>query len=179
MRDWHLLGEDPPRFKTSIRRRPSSRPPHGEEPVTLCIVPCWIWIFHPFVFRWSSTCLALFLSVECFLVFFPRSPPRVLRVPRRDPLQTWKIGIEGSTLHNLGIMSHVDHVFGAPTLCFLAWFCCFRAKSKNTLLQFIYFYFTLQVIYLSLSELIFASNEFKGINNPLARVGCKYLLLCV
>ena len=27
-------------FKTSSRRRPPSRPPHGEEPVTLCIVRC-------------------------------------------------------------------------------------------------------------------------------------------
>ena len=52
-------------------------------------------------------------------------------------------------------------------------------KTKNTLLQFIYFYFILQFIYLPLSDLILASNEFKGIDNPLARVGCKYLLLCV
>jgi hypothetical protein len=39
--------------------------------------------------------------------------------------------------------------------------------------------FTLQFIYLPLSDLILAINEFKGIDNPLARVGCKYLLLCV
>ena len=30
-----------------------------------------------------------------------------------------------------GIMSHVDHVFGAPTPWFLAWFCWFRPKSEN------------------------------------------------
>src|SRR3989337_3015183 len=53
------------------------------------------------------------------------------------------------------------------------------AKTLFTLLQFIYFYFTLQFIYLQLSDLILAINEYKGIDNPLARVGCKYLLLCV
>jgi hypothetical protein len=47
------------------------------------------------------------------------------------------------------------------------------------LLQFYLFYFPLQFIYLPLSDLILAINEFKGIGNPLARVGCKYLLLCV
>jgi hypothetical protein len=52
-------------------------------------------------------------------------------------------------------------------------------KTKNTLLQFIYFYFVLQFIYLPIQDLILASNEFKGIDNPLARVGCKYLLLSV
>src|SRR3989337_4190550 len=52
-------------------------------------------------------------------------------------------------------------------------------KIKNTLLQFIYFYFVLQFIYLPIQDLILTSNEFKGIDNPLARVGCKYLLLCV
>ena len=52
-------------------------------------------------------------------------------------------------------------------------------KTKNTLLQFIYFYFVLQFIHLPTQDLILASNEFKGIDNPLARVGCKYLLLCV
>ena len=52
-------------------------------------------------------------------------------------------------------------------------------KTKNTLLRFIYFYCTLQFIHLPLSNLILASNEFKGIDNPPARVGCKYLLLCV
>ena len=31
----------------------------------------------------------------------------------------------------------------------------------------------------SIQDLILASNEFKEIDNPLARVGCKYLLLCV
>src|SRR3990170_2631385 len=44
-------------------------------------------------------------------------------------------------------------------------------KTKNTLLEFSFFYFTLQFIYLSLSDLILASNESKGIGNPLARVG--------
>ena len=52
-------------------------------------------------------------------------------------------------------------------------------KTKNTLQQFLYFYFVLQFIYLSLSELILASNGFKGTDNALDRVGCKYLLLCV
>ena len=52
-------------------------------------------------------------------------------------------------------------------------------KPKNTFLQFIYFYFTFKFIYLPLPDLILASNEFKGIYNPLARVGCKYLLFCV
>ena len=33
-------------------------------------------------------------------------------------------------------------------------------------------------IYLPLSDLILAIKEYKGIDNPLARVGCKYLL-CV
>ena len=52
-------------------------------------------------------------------------------------------------------------------------------KTKITLLQFYSFCFTFLFIYISLSELILASNEFKGIDNPLAPVGCKYLLLCV
>ena len=43
-----------------------------------------------FVFLGSSTCVTLFLLVECSLVFFPRSPPRVLHVPRRDSLQNVK-----------------------------------------------------------------------------------------
>ena len=51
-------------------------------------------------------------------------------------------------------------------------------KTKNTLLQFIIFYFVLKFIYVPLPDLILASNEFKGIDNPLARVGCKYQLLC-
>ena len=93
VRDRHLFGEDPLGFKTSSRIRPSSRPPLGEEPVTLCIVLCWIRILYHFLSRWSSACVTLFLLVECSLVFFPRSPPRVLRVPRRDPLQMWKIGL--------------------------------------------------------------------------------------
>ena len=52
-------------------------------------------------------------------------------------------------------------------------------KTKIPLLQFIYFYFTLQFIHLPIQDLILASNEFKGIDNPLVRIGCKYLLLCV
>ena len=52
-------------------------------------------------------------------------------------------------------------------------------KTKNTLLQFIYFYFTLQFVYLPLPDLILEINEYKGIDNPLVRVGCKYLLFCV
>jgi hypothetical protein len=52
-------------------------------------------------------------------------------------------------------------------------------KPKNTLLQFIYFYFVLQFIYLPLQDLILASDEFMGSDDPLARIGCKYLLLCV
>ncbi len=52
-------------------------------------------------------------------------------------------------------------------------------KPKNTLLQFCYFYFTLQFIYLLLSGSILAINEYKGIDNSLARVGCNYFLLCV
>ena len=52
-------------------------------------------------------------------------------------------------------------------------------KTKNTLLQFIYLYFTFLSIYLPVPDLILASNEYKGIYNPLVHVGCKYLLLCV
>ena len=50
---------------------------------------------------------------------------------------------------------------------------------KKPKIYFLLFYFAIYFIYLSLSELILANNEFKGIDNPLARVGCKYLLLCV
>jgi hypothetical protein len=53
-----------------------------------------------------------------------------------------------------------------------------KKETQNTLLQFYFFYFLLQFIYLPLQDLILASNEFKGIDNPLARVGCKYLLWC-
>jgi hypothetical protein len=52
-------------------------------------------------------------------------------------------------------------------------------NPENTLLHFIFFYFVLQFILLPIQDLILASNEFKGIDNPLARIGCKYLLLCV
>jgi hypothetical protein len=55
----------------------------------------------------------------------------------------------------------------------------YKKKPKIYSLNFIYFYFLLQSIYLRLQDLILASNKFKGIDNPLARVGCKYLLLCV
>ena len=51
--------------------------------------------------------------------------------------------------------------------------------TKNTLLHFISFYFVGQFIYLPIQDLILASNEFKAIDNPLARIGCNYLLLCV
>ena len=51
-------------------------------------------------------------------------------------------------------------------------------KTKNALMQFSFFYFTLQFIYLPIPNLILAINEYKGIGDPLARVGCKYLLLC-
>jgi hypothetical protein len=51
-------------------------------------------------------------------------------------------------------------------------------KTLIYLLQFISFYFCLQFKNLSLSELILAINEYKGIDNPLARVGCKYFV-CV
>jgi hypothetical protein len=51
-------------------------------------------------------------------------------------------------------------------------------KTLKTLLQFIYSYFHLQFIYLPLSELILAMDEYKGIDNPHARVGCKYFV-CV
>ena len=54
-----------------------------------------------------------------------------------------------------------------------------KKKTKHTLLQFSFFYFLLQFIYLPLQDLILASNEFKGIDDPLAHVGCKYLVLCV
>jgi hypothetical protein len=52
-------------------------------------------------------------------------------------------------------------------------------KPKNTLLHFIYFSFVLQFILLPIQDLILASNEFKGIDNPRAHDGCKYLLSCV
>jgi hypothetical protein len=51
-------------------------------------------------------------------------------------------------------------------------------KTLIYLLQFISFYFHLQFINLPLSELILAINESKGIDNPLAVVGCKYFI-CV
>src|SRR3990170_6933840 len=48
----------------------------------------------------------------------------------------------------------------------------YKKKTKNTLLQFYFFYFVLQFVYLPLQDLILASNEFKGIDDPLASVGC-------
>jgi hypothetical protein len=54
----------------------------------------------------------------------------------------------------------------------------YKKKTKNILQQFMYFYFLLQFIHQPMQDLILAINEFKGIDNPLARVGCKYLLLC-
>ena len=53
------------------------------------------------------------------------------------------------------------------------------AKKQKYFATILLFYFTFIFIYLLVSELILESNEFKGIDNPLARVGCKYLLLCV
>src|SRR3989337_4599071 len=55
----------------------------------------------------------------------------------------------------------------------------YKKKTKIYLLQFIYFYFLLQFIHLPIQDLILAINEFKGIDNPLAHIGCKHLLLCV
>ena len=52
-------------------------------------------------------------------------------------------------------------------------------KNKIPLCKFIYLYFTLQFIFLPIQDLNLASNEFKGIDNPLAHVWCNYLLLCV
>ena len=51
-------------------------------------------------------------------------------------------------------------------------------KSKIPLLQFYLFYLVLPFIYLPIQDLILTNNEFEGIDNPLARVRCKYLLLC-
>ena len=52
-------------------------------------------------------------------------------------------------------------------------------KTKNTLLQSYSFNFTFLFIHLPRQDLILASNEFKEIDNPLSRVGCKDLLLYV
>src|SRR3990170_6130269 len=41
-------------------------------------------------------------------------------------------------------------------------------KIKNTLLQFSFFLFTLQFIYLPLPDLILTINKYKGIDSPLA-----------
>jgi hypothetical protein len=54
-----------------------------------------------------------------------------------------------------------------------------KKKTKIYSLNFLYFYCLLQFTYLPLQDLILACNEFKGVDNPLACVGCKYLLLCV
>jgi hypothetical protein len=54
----------------------------------------------------------------------------------------------------------------------------YKKKLKIYSLNLFTFFCNLS-IYLLLQNLILASNEFKGIDNPLARVGCKYLLLCV
>ena len=48
-------------------------------------------------------------------------------------------------------------------------------KNQNILAVIYFFYFILQFIYLPLQDLILPSNEFKGIDDPLARVGCKYV----
>ena len=47
----------------------ASRPPHGEELVTLCIVLCWIRIFYLFVFQGSSTCVIILVGFSVSLVF--------------------------------------------------------------------------------------------------------------
>ena len=52
-------------------------------------------------------------------------------------------------------------------------------QNQNYLAAIFFLLFYLQFIHLPLSDLILASNEFKGIDNPLARVGCKYLFVCV
>ena len=55
-----------------------------------------------------------------------------------------------------------------------------KPKPKNTLLQFICFYFVLRfsnLLYLSLSDLILASVH-EGVDNPFYRVGCKCLIVC-
>src|SRR3989337_2627398 len=57
----------------------------------------------------------------------------------------------------------------------------YTKNTKNTLLQFIYFYFSLpfrNLLYLSLLDLTFASDR-EGIDNPFYRVGCKCLIVCV
>ena len=46
-----------------------SRPPHGDELVTLCIVLCWIWTVYLFVFRGSSTCVIVLVGLSDSLVF--------------------------------------------------------------------------------------------------------------
>ena len=50
----------------------------------------------------------------------------------------------------------------------------YKKKLKIYPLNFICFYFIFQFIYLPLQDLILASNEFKGSDDPLSRVGCKY-----
>ena len=77
-----------------------------------------------FVFRESSTCVIILVGLSVllcpprdfplvfllvFFAFFAGSAPFVKDWPIRVP-----------TLHHLGIMSHVDHDFGASPLCFLA-----------------------------------------------------------
>ena len=53
-------------------------------------------------------------------------------------------------------------------------------KPQNTLLQFIYFYFILRfsyLLYLSLSDLTFASNR-EGLDNPFIALGASCLIVC-
>ena len=69
-----LYGEDPLGFKTPFWVAPS-RPPLGEEPVTLCIILCWLWILYlTFVFIdlahvWSI--LVGWVILSCFPSCFP------------------------------------------------------------------------------------------------------------
>ena len=89
MRDRGLFGEDPLGFKTPLREDPSwIQDLLSEMSYRHLYLPLLDLDRVLFVFLGSSTCVTLFLLVECSLMFFPRSPPRVIRVLHRDPLQT-------------------------------------------------------------------------------------------
>ena len=76
----------------------------------------------------------------------------------------------------------------APGLFSIIYFQIYKQKKpKNTLLQFIYFYFVLRfgnLLYLSLSDLIVASDR-EGIDNPFIALGAsvwlfvQVLVICV
>ena len=72
-----------------------------------------------FVFRGSSTCVIILVGLSVILCS-PRFPPRVLRILRGIRAFRERSGYRVPTLHHLGIMSHVDHDFGASPLRFLA-----------------------------------------------------------